>query len=292
MSRCGRWHRRGSHHGGTGTRRRCHFDWWGLTRWCRGYCDWRRRQGCGFGFGHDRRDRAVDKRCHRDRRLRRGGHRDGGWAGVFRIGRAQPEPAIIGRRFVRIMVERKVPEALAGRRLLDVPGGVAGRAIPRGRAGQPGVLRQALPLDLGAHRAGAVNPDPIRRAPAACRGQTRVDAAEILVDLVQRLAARIEIDCEINRAARRLADRPRLAIGGQRVGVAGGIGEVDRVGRMPFPHGDDLHPSGRKALRLGGREGRPTRAGVAIIAGHEIEPGPALQLRGDIAGIGRHVDAM
>jgi hypothetical protein len=272
--------RGGGHHGST---RR----WW---RCGDGYG--RPRRSRGRSLRHSGRDRAVDQRRHRHRSLRRGGHRDARRARVLGIGGAQREPAIIGGRFVRIVAERQIAEALAGRRLLDVPGGIAGRAIPRARAGQPGVLRQAFALDLGAHRAGAVNPDLVGQAPAACRGKTRVDAAEILVDLVQRLAACIEIDGEINCAARGLADRPRLAVGGQRVGVAGGIGKVGRVGRMPLPHGDDLDPSGRKALRLGRRQRRPARAGVAIIAGHEIEPRATLQLRGDIARIGRHVDAM
>jgi len=278
----GWWHGRGGrYHASTErwTRRDRRFDWWG------------RRRG-GRGFRHDSRNRAVDQRRRRHRRLRRGRHRDARRTRVFGIGGAQLESPVIGSRFVCIVAERQIAKALASRRLLDVPGGVAGRAIPRCRAGQPGVLRQALALDRGAHRTGAVNPDLVRGTPASSRGKTRVDAAEILVDLVQRPAARVEIDRKVDRATRRLADCPRLAIGGQRVGVAGGIGEVDRVGRMPLPHGDDLHPGGRKALRLGRRQCRPARAGVAVVARDEMKPRPALQFAGDIAGIGRHVDAV
>jgi hypothetical protein len=245
--RRGRWR-------GRGRRRHASIRRW---RWCGDrYCRrgrGRGRRGYGLALRHNGRDRAVDQRCRRHRRLRCGGNCDARRARILGIGGAQPEPAIIGSRFVRIMTERQIAEALARRRLLDVPGGVAGRAIPRRRAGQPGILRQAFALDFGAHRAGAVNPDLVGRAPAACRGKTRIDAAEILIDLVQCRPACIEIDRKVDRAARRLADRPRLAVGGQRVGVTGGIGKVDGVGRMPFPHGDDLHSGGRKALRLGRR---------------------------------------
>lgn len=308
--RCGPRRRRGGrHHGSWSVSRRSgrrqpgnwHGNWSmsrRLRRWHRrgGHDSWRgrrrRRQGRGLGLRHDRRDGAVDQRRGRDRRLGRRRYRHAGGRRVFREGGSQSEAAIVRGRLVGIVVERQVPKALARRRLLDVPGRIADRAVPCGRAGKPGVLRQARALDLGAHRAGAINPDPIWRPTAGRRCEPGVDAAEILVDLVQRVAARVEIDREVDRAAGRLAHRPRLAIGGHRIGVARGIGEVDRVGRMPFPDRDDLHPGRGQPPRLVRRQRRPARGRIAVIAGDEIEPRPALQFGGDIARVRRHVDAV
>ena len=252
--------------------------------------DGRRRWGRGRGFRHHGGDRAVDKRRRRDRRLRRGGHRHAGR--VLGIGGSHPEPAVIGGRLVCIVVERQIAEALARRRLPDVPRRVAGRTVPGHRARQPRVLCEARALDLRAHGARAVHPDPIGRPAAARRREPGVDAAEILVDLIESVAARVEIDREVDRAARRLADFPRLAIGGLRIGVAGSVGEVDRVGRMPFPDRDDLYPRRRQGARLARRQRRPARRRIAVVAGDEIEPGPAVQFAGDIARVGRHVDAV
>ena len=248
----------------------------------------RRQRSVRGGMRHHGLHRAADERRGGHRRLRRGGHRHAG--GVRGIG-VQLEAAIIARRVVGVMVEREIAEPLAGRRLLDVPSRVAGRAIPRTRAGQPSVLRQSLVFDLRADSARTVDADAVWRPAAARRCEARVDAAEILVDLVHRRAARIVVDREIDGAAGRLADRPRLAVRGLRVGIAGSIGEIFRLGRMPFPHRDDLHARRGQALRLGRRQGRPARGRIAIIAGDKVEPTAALQLSGDIAGIGCHVDA-
>src|SRR5438874_11126522 len=115
-----------------------------------------------------------------------------------------PEPAVIVAGFVRIVIEAEVG---VGPALPDVPIGKAARAGPGGRVRQPGVLRQPGSLQRIAHRAGTVDADLVL-GPAAVRGgQTRSDAAEILVDRIQILAPRIEIDREIDRAARGLADR-------------------------------------------------------------------------------------
>src|SRR5579864_1470402 len=68
----------------------------------------------------------------------------------------EAEAAVILGGFVRIVDKRQMRPVRALVGLSDVPPAIPGRAFPGGRAGQPGVLRQPLPLHHRAHGTGQI----------------------------------------------------------------------------------------------------------------------------------------
>lgn len=90
---------------------------------CRRRCD-RLGRGCGRNPWHRGGYGAVDDGRGRCRHRRGGGYDRGG--GGF----AEPKAAIVVHRDVRVMAERQVAEPVARRGLADIPGRVAGGAVP------------------------------------------------------------------------------------------------------------------------------------------------------------------
>jgi hypothetical protein len=176
------------------------------------------------------------------------------------------------------------------RRLLNVPCGVAGCAVPCGRTGQPSILGESCTFYRRAHRTRTIHADPILRRTAAGSRQANIDAPEILVDRPERGVARVKVDREVNGATRRLANGSCLLRGADRIAISGRVSKIGRIARMPFPNRHDLQSHRRQARRLRRRQRRPARGRVAVVAGDEIDRDTP-ELARDIAGVGCHVDA-
>src|SRR4051812_44858936 len=139
--------------------------------------------------------------------------------------------------------------------------GVGRVAPPAARAGEPAQRRQARADHGAADQARSIDSDPVGGAAAA---EGLVDGGEVVRDRRSDLTgAGIEIDGEVDRRSRRLADARGMAERGLRVGEAlRGVEPANPVAG-PFVHRDDCQARTNQGTGLGG--GQRTGAAGPVV---------------------------